>query len=208
MKTRQKPMFAAACAVILASSSIGHAQTLFSDPGGFFIDTGLFSASTVGASFTVGSQAVTVTALGVYDSNQDGLLESHSVGIWSSGSLIANAVVPAGTGATLQGSYRYVGITTLTLSANTTYRIGAFFDAPTTPYDPIGTLGTWSFDPAFSAAVPYYYSGDPSTFQEPTTGYAASELWAANMLFSPVPEPSSLILTAASGLLILRRRRF
>jgi hypothetical protein len=208
MKTHQNSICGVACAVILASSAFGRAQALFSDPGGFFIDTGLFSASTVGATFTVGSQAVTVTALGVYDSNQDGLIASHAVGIWSSGSLIGNTVVPAGTGATLQGSYRYGGITTLTLSANTTYTIGAFFASPSTGYDPIGTLGTWSFDPAFSAAVPYYYSGDPSTFMEPTTGYAASELWAANMLFTVVPEPSSLILTAASGLLILRRRRF
>jgi hypothetical protein len=208
MKTHQTPMCLVACAAIFASSAVARSQTLFSDPSGLFIDTGLFSASTVGATFTVGSQAVTVTALGVYDSNQDGLVASHSVGIWSSGSLIANAVVPAGTGATLQGSYRYVGITTLTLSPNTTYTIGAFFNSPSNGYDPIGTLGTWSFDPAFSAAVPYYYSGDPTGFIEPTTGYAASELWAANMLFTPVPEPGSLILTAASALLMFRRRRF
>lgn len=205
MKIYQNTIFPAACAVFLALSSIAGAQALFSSPVGF-TDTGLFSASTVGASFTVGSQPITVTALGVYDSAQDGLLESHSVGIWSAGILIANTIVPAGTGATLQGTYRYVGITTLNLSANTTYTIGAFFDAPTTPYDPIGILGSSVVDPAFSAAVPYYYSGDPSTFIEPTTGYAANELWAANMLFTVVPEPNSLLLITASSLMILRRR--
>jgi len=206
MKIHQFPTFPVICAAILTSTAIVGAQPLFSSLSGT-TDLGQFTASTVGATFTVGNQAMIVTALGVFDSAQDGLLEPHAVGIWLSGSLIANTVVPAGTGASLQGTFRYVGIPTLNLAANTTYTIGAFFDSPSTPFDPIGVLGTWTVDPAFTVATPYYYSGDPTSFVEPTFGYAASDLWAANMLFTVVPEPGSLMLAAASSVLMMRRRR-
>ena len=53
---------------------------------------------TLGWQFKVNT-AIDVTALGVFDSGQDGLVESHDVGIWdSTGNLLVSATVQSGPG--------------------------------------------------------------------------------------------------------------
>jgi len=83
---------------------------------------------TVGWSFSIGSQDVQVTALGIYDDLADGLADAHAVGIWTNGgTLLAEVTVPSGTTATLVGSYRYTPITPVTLAAGQTFVVGAYF---------------------------------------------------------------------------------
>ena len=89
---------------------------------------GANQSATIGWAFSVGAQALEVDALGMYDNNADGMLDAHPVGLWnSSGTLLAQATVPAGTAATRVGSYRYVAIAPVTLAAGQTYVIGAYF---------------------------------------------------------------------------------
>jgi len=80
---------------------------------------------TLGTEIEVGSQAVTVTELGVQDG---GLWSANSieVGLWNEdgSQLLRSAVVPR-TAVAEAGGYRYASITPVTLNANTKYLIGA-----------------------------------------------------------------------------------
>ena len=77
------------------------------------------------------TENIIVSELGIYDSigDGDGLVVSHDVGIWTlDGTLIVSATVPFGAGSTLESGFRYVPISLTTLSAGTSYRVGARFD--------------------------------------------------------------------------------
>ena len=54
---------------------------------------------TIGWQFTV-NQAITITHLGLFDLGQNGLVESHNIGIWSiaGGSPLVQGTIPAGSG--------------------------------------------------------------------------------------------------------------
>jgi len=87
-------------------------------------------AGTVGIDFYITSSGnMVVDSLGFYDYGQDGLQAAHRVGIWndSTGALIAEVTVPAGTGGYLHKNFRYAHIPSgpITLNANTAYTIGA-----------------------------------------------------------------------------------
>jgi Domain of unknown function (DUF4082) len=183
-----------ALATILSS----HAQVfLFGDPqltGGVSIG----SAGTYGASFTVGSQPISVNALGVWDPGQDGLSVSHDVGIWNAnGDLLASGTVPSGTSAPLQGQYRYLSLTQpITLSANTDYTVGAFLDGGNDSIVPGASPG--AIDSAISSASSVFSSGGSLTM--PVNSDPQMEPWA-NMELTPVPEPAAY--GAATGLALL-----
>jgi hypothetical protein len=206
---KPRPLFqvllcAALCAAFV---TVAHAQTLFGDPSGYFISGN--SNLTFGAAFTVGSQPIRVTALGVFDTGQDGLLDNHQVGLWGSSTLLSSTTVPSGTGTQLLGFYRYVPITPLILSANTTYTVGAFYSVDFYPLiDQIGEDGSAMVDPAISSVMLGLMS-NPSipVFAEPIVGFGRP-LWAVNMQFTVVPEPGGAALVGAGfGALILFRRR-
>jgi len=65
-----------------------------------------------GWSFSV-SQSVTVTGLGWFDQDHDGLSHSHEVGIWQNPGfpkLLTSLIIPAGTNAMLDGFWREVDL--------------------------------------------------------------------------------------------------
>jgi len=85
-------------------------------------------SATTGWSFQVGAQNMQLEALGLFDLDSDGLQDSHPVGIWTSGgTLLSQVTLPSGTGGTLVGSYRYAAIAPITLTAGSTYFLGAYF---------------------------------------------------------------------------------
>ena len=70
-------------------------------------------------------QAITVTGLGWYDHNQDGLESAHEVGIWNhEGTLLASGTVPAGTRGLLNEIFRTVNIAPLELGIDKGYIVG------------------------------------------------------------------------------------
>jgi hypothetical protein len=79
------------------------------------------------------TSATLVTDLGVWDSSNgtgvgDGLAESHLVTIWTSGGAqLVQTTVPAGTGTTLDGGFRYVSLSSGLLLQPGTYVIGAYY---------------------------------------------------------------------------------
>lgn len=85
---------------------------------------------TYGYQFTVTSP-ITVTSLGIWDTQGDGLSASYAIGIWDQNTLfqVATATVPSGTAGTLVNDFRYTSLAnSLTLAAGI-YRIGAYHAA-------------------------------------------------------------------------------
>ncbi|HLG84923.1 MAG TPA: autotransporter domain-containing protein [Bradyrhizobium sp.] len=142
-------------------------------------------SATAGWSFTVGSTRAIVTNLGVYDPSAGGLASAVTVGLWSStGTLLASVTVPAGTAAT-SGSYLYVSISPVVLSAGQTYVIGGYYSGGST--DPILFFSTQTIAPdiTFMNSVQSTVSLSGS-FTFPTIDASVSEgVFGPNFLFSP-----------------------
>src|SRR5438045_5298396 len=82
--------------------------------------------TTLGYAFTV-SSPISVTSLGLFDFQNDGLAQSHAVTIWTStGTQLLQLTISAGTGATLTDGFRYVSIAPFLLVPGT-YTIGGFY---------------------------------------------------------------------------------
>jgi hypothetical protein len=179
-----------ACAQIVAVDSTYN-------PGGTYYS--IPTDSTYGWRFTVGTAPISVTQLGFFDTGLDGLSESHQIGIWdTSGNLMIQGTVQSGTASTLAGAYRFELVSATTLSANTTYLIGAhspnpvdtaiMFDAPQTYASEITYLGA-NYAPV-------------SGFAPPTTAYGAAHgVFGPNFQFTAVPEPEHYAMMMGVGLI-------
>jgi len=169
------------------------------------------SSQSVGWQFDVLS-AITATGLGWYDQGQDGLSDSHTVGIWdSSGTLLTSILVPAGSTAGLDGVYRAVPIAPLLLPVGTGYIVGGedFFESE----DGLAFNVTQVTIPQIS----YFdatFSGGVSGFLRPTDFSIANTGFYGPMFFvganpAGAPEPATLALFGFGllGLAVIRRRR-
>src|SRR5688572_7816757 len=95
---------------------------------------GTVNTSTIGGSdvvlgwqITVGSQALSVTALGAWDMNNDGLESDMRVGVWetNTATLIGQVIVPAGSGADFSSGFRFTSLDApVILNPNTDYTFG------------------------------------------------------------------------------------
>lgn len=198
--------------VALAPMTItsAHAQA-FAFTGGSAANV---DGATVGETFTVGAGPFTVTTLGIWDFNQDGLAAGHLVTIWNgSGTVLTSASVPAGTTGTLVGQYRYSNVLTLplTLAANTTYTIGAFYPSGNdlSPFVvPLGNI-TSASGVAYGAARIIGGNAFPTT-DASGVGHYVSANFQSTSASASTPEPGSVALLGAvfmAGAGFVRRRR-
>ncbi len=68
---------------------------------------------------------ITVSSLGFFDWDQDGLAQTHDIGIWTTtGTLLTSAAVSGAD--PLDGAFRYSGISDLDLVAGNNYVIGGY----------------------------------------------------------------------------------
>ena len=169
--------------------------------------------TTFGWSFTANSN-IDVVDLGVFDDSQNGLTDSHQVGLWdNSGNLLVSTTVPSGTGATLDDQFRMVAVSSTELLAGQKYFIGTlyttfndplllqgdasnFATAPQITYDNATfALGTTLKDPTSIASPPPAFFGPNFEFEAAT---------------SPVPELGSFVLlgTGMLGLAGVLRRKW
>jgi hypothetical protein len=209
-------VLAAALALAGAISPARAAQPAieFSSSNGVYLDG---FTRLIGWEFSTTSD-VQVTALGWFDWNADGLARDHEVGLWRTDTqtLVASLVVPAGTGATLDGHFRWVDLATpLSLQAGTSYRIaGLDIGAGGDPH-------VWDVDIGLGAHVngmtvnSALQLGAPGTalgglaagfaFPTVTTGGQRAALLGPNLALA-VPEPSSAALLLGGALMLALRR--
>jgi hypothetical protein len=110
---------------ILAYFSSSASATVILSPVGGFDTINPSGTYVYGWEFDVISD-ITVDQLAFYDAGQDGLAESHEIGIWDPlGSLLVSATIGAGGGAPLDGLFRLVDVVDTFLSMGSGYIIGA-----------------------------------------------------------------------------------
>jgi hypothetical protein len=118
----------------------------------------------------VPTKNMSVVALGQWDQDGDGLPSASTISLWTaSGALLATVSVPSGAGASLNGSYRYVTVPPIALTAGTPYVISSGFAGGQSPvFDPsvgmdpafAATTGRFMFGAAFpSAAMDMFFGG-------------------------------------------------
>jgi hypothetical protein len=164
---------------------------------------------TLGFKFTVNS-ATSITSLGVYDHNQDGLAARAQIGLWdTAGNLLTSATIGQG-GGVLDGMFRYVDITAYALSTGTEYVIGAYTTELATSLN-TGQGGTGSIDPLVNVIHDRYSNFTNSFSFASQTDSRASGAWlGANFRFgnvNQVPVPGSLALVGVGLFALLASAR-
>lgn len=173
-------------------------------------------------SFTLGWQfslasPVTITSLGIWDQESDGLGDAHNVSIWSNtGTLLLQSNVPSGTAGTLVSGFRFSsGVTivsgTATLPAGT-YVIGASYLTTNDSFvDSVPAVN------ATTASGVTYLQNRVATSVDtfPTMNIGPSErgYFGANFRFTTAvngPEPATFALLALGTLtagIVAKRRK-
>lgn len=164
---------------------------------------------TLGWAFTT-NQSITVTQLGTYDHNLDGLGEAHAVGLWSAtGTLLTSGTIGAGTSVPLLANFRYVDVPDVTLPAGQTFVIGVFFRAGTP--DPIASsvpASDFSFSPSISYLSGRRGNGTGLPFPgivEPPDRYFGPNFQFTTAV-AAVPEPASLALAGLGAVCVAAAR--
>lgn len=160
-----------------------------SSPGGEYSG----SLYTLGFEFSVSANTA-ITALGAYDSGQDGFNGQVNVGLWdTSGNLLTSTVLAAGTGATLINDFRFGSITPFNLVAGQHYVVGAFEPSDLATSLNTGQGGSGSINPLVTIYEDRF-SNFNSAFSFPdSTNFHPDGSWlGGNFEFgSAVPEPAT-----------------
>jgi len=181
------PIPRAVSSVLLDINSNG---TMTSDPGG----------NTFGWSFSVGSQSITIGALGIWDKDSDGLSGSHQVGLWNSlGVLIDSATIKSGTDSVLYQGFRYETLSSpVILNAGATFYLGALY--PTSGDEMVQFNGSYTFDSAITYSGTRFSTADTLSFPDQINS-SVNGFFGPNAQTTAVPEPQEAYAIVCIGLL-------
>jgi hypothetical protein len=193
----------AALAIILAAASQSSAQILTLGAGGTPRTDG---GKVVGISLN--SYGQTLTSLGFYDYNQDGIATSYQLGLWdASQNLLATATVTPSS--PLTGDFRYAAISPVTIGTPSTpaaFTIGVLL--PPNPADIWLDNASLVLFAGFTGAGTGQESPPSGSLIYPPT-FAPSNYYVVNANGpAPVPEPTTLILLTIAATLALPRRHY
>jgi hypothetical protein len=202
--------------LLLASALLGvsaqaSSAVQLTEPAFLFDPTGL----TLGFEFQV-NRPVSVDSLGAFDSGGDGLAAGVTVGLWEDGVTpiaLATAQIPSGSGAMLDGFFRYVNVQDVVLTPGHIYAIGAFFEGDQATSLGTGQGGLGSFDDRLSNITDR--SGSSGFFELPISSDGTQGAWLGGNFHlqdvTSVPEPATgALLLSGLGVLAagLARRRW
>jgi hypothetical protein len=145
---------------------------------------------------------ITVTALGFYDFEGNGLASPHQIGLWdANGVLLGTVEVPAGTSAYLEHDFRWVDLPTPIVISSGTYTV-----AGTDGDDAVAT----DYTRVMAAEITYIEGAwvDSGTLSYPTGSQPVAGM-GGNFQYDNVPEPSvsTLIVLGTFSAWAARRRR-
>ncbi|MDD5139808.1 MAG: DUF4082 domain-containing protein [Verrucomicrobiales bacterium] len=221
-----RAVIAAVSCLALAGLSApkANAAEMMGITGGLQVFNTNWENETLGTRITVGSSDLYVTGMGIWDWWLDGFVSTHDMGIWSAGTLIASATMPAGTAAPFgAGEWRYVTLNApVTLLAGQTYTIGAqFFNGggvhanadewvgsgsatPGVTFSPDFTIGTLGDNPnlmrSFTTAFaePVNVAGVPDVFYSVNLEYTVAAV--------PEPQVGVLVIMGLAGMFFVVRK--
>lgn len=212
MKTQIKRLYTTCLAVILGGAfglQLGSANEVVTSVfASYFPGT---TNDTFGYEFTVGSQDISVNALGIWDSSAGvGLIDSHDVGLWDAfGLLLTSVTIPSGNSSTLSASgFWYEPISgSVTLYANTTYVLGAKYPVTAPSIDTGVALATTTSDPEITLGDARRTSSMTFDFPDVIVGGLNDGYFGPNMDYTVVPEPATWSLLGLGLLALVRSRR-
>ncbi len=163
------------------------------------------SNSEVGWVFTI-STDITVTHLGVWDADGDGLEQaSTTVRIWTAqDNVLAQAEITAANPGTLINGFRYIDIDDVVLSANE----GPFFISNNNWHNSGQTWWMAAEDTPPTLSSPITLVRDALAFNPNQFPFSSKDTESANLgpNFQYIPEPASLALLVIGAGAVLRRR--
>lgn len=147
---------------------------------------------TLGWEFTL-STSIQINDLAFYDDGQNGLADSHSMGIWdSNGNLLVSGSVQAGTLSPLIDKWREVAVTPTILGPGN-YFIGALFlDGNDPVWFPNQVLDGFVTAPGVAYDNATFNSG--SALTDPIALDGTPGFFGPNFVVVTTPEPSSILL--------------
>ncbi len=183
--------------IFLAANAIGAPVLSFNEATG---GEGLHTDISLGWQFNV-LQSVTLEGLGWFDEQADGLQNAHTVGIWSpTGTLLASAIIPAGTLASLDGQFRTAAVSPFVLPPGNGYIVGGQSFAGDAERLACGNPAqgspffpqlSQSLDPRVQWTAATYSIG--SAFQRPTmVGVSSQGYYGPSFSVQAIPEPSTV----------------
>ena len=155
--------------------------------------------NTFGWSFSVGSQNITIAAVGIWDKDGDGLISDHPVGLWDSvGTLMGSATIKNGVASVLVSGFRYENLPSpVTLISGSTYYLGALY--PTSGNEPVQYSGTYTYNSVITYDTSRYSLADTLSF--PSQNFSLSGIVGPNAMTTAVPEPIGISSVVGLGLI-------
>ena len=155
--------------------------------------------STRGWAFTVETEGLVVSKLGIFDEGLDGLIEPHRVSIWTgTGEPVVSTMIPSGDSTELQGVFRYLEVPPTPLINGEYYVIGAYYGSD---------ADHWAdTDDADKHSAIFYridQSGTGDSFPEHSGRGVDPGFFGPNFQFLIVPEPPSWTDESNGGLGLL-----